>query len=215
MIHATTSLTFTDPSVSMVFTRSKARSWADAKKNAVTQVKDGESLWIFVKTERALKEYVAHNPDQPDSRTQLDLKVAPKGALTSLDQRVRTPDTTWPLKPEELEGTEFTVSLSPANGRYFRRAGAINASSERATFFLRHVGGDQVSRGMWDLEVFVIGNRPHVLATGEKTSMLRAVPMAVAAITVNVPDGMAKFRALREEDCSVIPPVKKPCKVVD
>ena len=58
----------------------------------------------------------------------------------------------------------------------------------------------------------MLGNKQHVNASGEASSSIRS-PMAVTSILVDVPDGISKYKAFRNEDCSPDPDYNRPCKV--
>ncbi len=203
-----------NPEVQMVLTSSRANSWADAQKKAVTKVSDGDPLWIYLKTAKPLKEYVYSNEDDPNSATgQLSLVISPRGTYTSLLQRAKGPDSSWPLRPEEMRANEITISLAPGGARAYQIPGASSAKSGKATFFLNFVAGPNAEPGTWDNEIFVIGNKQHVDALGRvDPTVVRQMPMAVAPITVDVSSGFSKYKVLYKEDCSVHPG-GKPCKV--
>jgi hypothetical protein len=200
--------------VEMLLTRSRASSWADAQKKAVTKVNDGDPLWIFLKTAKPLKEYVYSNQDDPNSVGQLSLVIAPSGKFTSMSQgRKNYPEDNWPLRPEEMRSNEIAISLSPGGARAIQSPGANNIKSGRADFFLRVAGG-RIEHGVWGYDIFVIGNKQHIDAFGRPDSggILRQVPLAVVPITVDVSNGTRKYEALRSEDCSPFPTFNKPCK---
>jgi hypothetical protein len=203
-----------NPEVQMVLTKSRPSSWADAQKKAVTKVSDGDPLWLYLKTAKPLKEYVYKRND-PETVGELELMIAPQGSYTSVSQSVNGPSSIWPLRPEEMRGNEIAISLAPGATRYFQPPGARFTHSSKAMFFLEFVGGANARRGQWQNEIFVIGNQQHVDANGRIDSggALRRVPMAVAPITVDVPDGISKYKALSQESCSPDPNDRRPCKV--
>jgi hypothetical protein len=203
------------PEVAMVLTKSRASSWADAQKKAVTKVSDGDPLWLYIKTVKPLKEYVYSNPDDPNSVGQLELVISPRGSYTSLSQRAKGPSSTWPLRPEEMRSNEIAISLAPGAARAFQPSGASSTKSERVRFFLNFVGGANAQGGRWENEIFVIGNKQHVDVMGrvDSTGILRQMPLAVAPITVDTTEGFGKYKAMYQEDCSPHPASNKPCKV--
>jgi hypothetical protein len=203
-----------NPEVQMLLTSSRASSWADAQKKAVTKVSDGDPLWIYLKTAKPLKDYVYSNEDNPNSSTgQLSLVISPRGTYTSLSQRAKGPDSTWPLRPEEMKANEIAISLAPGGARSYQLPGASSAKSGKATFFLNFVAGSNAEQGLWENEIFVIGNKQHVDVMGRvDPTVVRQVPMAVAPITVDVSSGFNKYKVLNGEECSVHPG-GKPCKV--
>jgi hypothetical protein len=200
-----------NPEVEMVLTKSRASSWADAQKKAVTKVSDGDSLWLYLKAEKPMKNYI-YRRNRPDSPAELELVMAPQGAYTSLSQSIDVGNTVWSLRPEEMEMKEITISLAPGASRYFMWPGSSLARSGKVQFFLEFVAGDKARRGQWQNEIFVIGSKQHVNANGEADGGIRA-PMAVAPILIDVPDGISKYKALRNEDCTPDPSYSRPCKV--
>lgn len=202
-----------NPEVQMLLTSSRPSSWADAQKKAVTKVRDGDPLWIYLKADKPFKEYVYHNEDDPKTSTgQLMLVIAPRGTYTSVLQRHRGRDNSWPLRLEEMRATEIAIGLSPFATRSFQLPGATSAKSGRASFFLEFVAGPNADPGVWENEIFVVGSRQLVDAQGRVDPTIeRAMALAVAPITIDVSTSYKKYMAQREEDCSNHPG-GKPCR---
>jgi hypothetical protein len=212
--YAQSSTEMQNPEVQMVLTSSRPNSWADAQKKAVTQVKDGDPLWIYLKTAKPMREYVFHNQDDPKLSTgQLNLVIAPRGTYTSLSRRHKGEESTWPLRIEEMGATEIAIGLSPPGARAFKIPNGSSPSG-KADFFLRMVAGNNSEPGLWETEIFVIGNKQHVDAMGKvDPTVIRQTPMAVVPITVDVSSSFKKYEAMRTEDCSLWPGGKaKQCK---
>jgi hypothetical protein len=200
-----------NPEVEIVLTKSRATSWADAQKKAITKVSDGDPLWLYIKAEKPMKSYI-YRRNRPDSPAELELLIAPQGAYTSISQNSGKYGTVWALRPEEMDMKEITISLSPIGTRYFMWPGSHISRGGRANFFLEFVAGDGALRGKWQNEIFLIGSKQHINANGEADGGIRS-PMAVTSILVDVPDGISKYKALRNEECSPDPEYNKPCKV--
>ena len=195
------------PGVQMVLTRSKPRSWDDAQKNAINQVSDGDSLWLFIKTEKPLKHYVLYDLDRRGVSSDIMLAIAPKGKIQSASDADRARTSHWPLRVSELNGTEVIISLAAAARRAFVRDGekGNNVRSGAADFFLQFVAGQDASRGVWENEIVVFGMHNET------------VPLATIALTVNLANGFPKYRELAREDCQVDwtgLDKRRPCKVV-
>jgi hypothetical protein len=212
--YAQSSTEMQNPEVQMVLTSSRPNSWADAQKKAVTQVKDGDPLWIYLKTAKPMREYVFHNQDDPKLSTgQVNLVIAPRGTYTSLSRRHKGKESSWPLRLEEMNATEIAMSIAPRGSRSFEIPGDKNAGkSGSLSFFLNFVAGPDSELGLWENEIFVIGNKQHVDALGRvDPTVIRQSPMAFAPITVDVSTSNKKYLAWYREDCSLFPG-GKPCK---
>jgi hypothetical protein len=197
--------------VEMLLTKSRATSWADAQKKAVTKVNDGDPLWLYIKADKPMKSYI-HRRNNPSTPADLEFVIAPQGAYTSMRQSTGIHGQVWALRPEEMEMKEITISLAPMGTREFSWPDSHISRGGKANFFLEFVAGDSARRGQWHNEIFVLGSKQHVNANGEAAGGIRS-PMAVTSILVDVPDGISKYKAMRNEDCTPDPSYKKPCKV--
>jgi hypothetical protein len=200
-----------NPEVEMVLTGSRASSWTDAQKKAVTKVNDGDPLWLYLKTAKPIKDYI-HRMNRPEAPAELNLVIAPQGVYRSVSQNSGGRNTVWELRPEEMQLKEITISLAPGASRYFLRPGSHLSGGSKADFFLEFIAGDKATRGQWQNEIFVLGSKRHINANGEESGGI-SIPMAVASILVDVPNGISKYKALRNENCSPSPEYNRPCKV--
>ena len=97
--------------VQAVMTRAEYRSFAEAKPNAVRKVTDGEPLWLHVKFNGKLGDYVYAyaDPEQPGKiKYALYAEVGPQGDVISRGQYLLQ------FTKEELAAGELKLAIAPA-----------------------------------------------------------------------------------------------------
>ncbi len=96
--------------VRVVLSRSEYKTFAEAQLNAVTRVADGEPLWLNIKFNGKLGDYVFVQPDKEDPgrlRYMLFTEIGPQGDVTALTQF------TLQFSAAELAATELKINLAP------------------------------------------------------------------------------------------------------
>jgi hypothetical protein len=115
--------------VQMVLTRLEYPNFVAAKPNPAAKILDGESLWMYVKFNGKLANYVGEpeNGEDGNPRYRLYAEIGPKGDITALNRYVLV------FREEDLTLTELKINLSPGlKGRnasmplVLDRAGASN-----------------------------------------------------------------------------------------
>lgn len=93
----------------MVLTRSEFENFAAARPNAVAKVKDGETLWMYVKFKGKLGDHVvaAEKAEDGTPRHQLFVEIGPQGDITALNRFVLL------FRDEDLDLTELKFNLAP------------------------------------------------------------------------------------------------------
>lgn len=96
--------------VRIVLTRNEYKSFAEAQSNAVGRIADGEPLWLNIKFNGRLGDYVFAEPDSDvtgKARYVLFTEIGPQGDVTALTQF------TLVFSPAELAATELKINLAP------------------------------------------------------------------------------------------------------
>ncbi|MBA2378742.1 MAG: hypothetical protein H0V76_04115 [Blastocatellia bacterium] len=96
--------------VQAVITRTDHASFAEAKPAAVSRIGDGDQLWLFVKFNGKLGDYVRTLPDPENPgefRYLLFAEIAPQGDISALSQYVLQ------FRKDDLALPELKINLSP------------------------------------------------------------------------------------------------------
>ncbi|MDM7920960.1 MAG: hypothetical protein QUS14_01565, partial [Pyrinomonadaceae bacterium] len=180
--------------VQSVLVKQDARSFAEAKPNAVKDVADGDPLWLYVKFNGKLGDYVHTVRDKENGgqfRYLLYLETGPKGDITALTRYVLE------FSKSELEQTELKINLAPG-------IPGKNAASPA----LIEVAGTR-SPGAWGNELR--------LANTTAVPRLPTDNLAVSEFTFNFQRNFSKYPKMRQDftsmmlrgttNASVLPPV--------
>lgn len=153
----------------IVFATAKYANFSEAKAHAVNQVKDGDPLWLYIKLDKPLKNYVVKNEyANPAKPYALVLEIGPKGeSATSFmsDEKY--------FSDADLSKQELVYNLAPGI------SGADNASQ----VFLNVIAGSRANPGVWENELRVSANK-----SGDKKIF------GTTPITFNVPDGIRLYK---------------------
>ena len=100
--------------VQTVLTKSEYKSFAEAKPNAVTRIADGDPLWLYVKFNSKLGDYVLTVPEPGklnEPRYLFYAEIGPQNDVTTLNQYVIE------FKKEDLAAQELKINLAPGMPR--------------------------------------------------------------------------------------------------
>ncbi|MGL4234110.1 MAG: hypothetical protein ACRCWJ_22335 [Casimicrobium sp.] len=187
----------------VLLTSRKPRSLQDAKSVAITEVKDGDPLWLYVHTAKPLKHYLRYDPDaRPDQRTwQIEVIL---GSTMHPDNQAqglwRGQRMDYPVSPSEMEGRELAIALANPMGVKADTSTLMRKPDERiyrdANLFLREVAHNDQRRGIYDISFYVAD---HTRSTHGIDWMAAPQLIGAAKLTVRVPDGLPKYKLLREQ----------------
>lgn len=166
----------TNVDVQAVLTTRDFKSFAEAKPNAVKEITDGDPLWLNVKFNGKLGDYVLTVRDKENGgqlKYLLFAEVGPKGDVTALTKYVLE------FSKEELSASELEINLAPGlPGR--------NASSP----FLIEVAGTR-RPGIWNNEIRLANNT--LMPRSPKDNL------TVTEVVMNFPRGYSKYPKVRSE----------------
>ena len=159
--------------VQTVLTKSEYKSFAEAKPNAIAQVADGDPLWLYVKFNGKLGDYVLTLPDPEranEARYLLYAEVGPQNDVTTLNQYVIE------FKKEDLAAQELKINLAP---------GLQGRNKAIPVFLVTSASGRP---GTWHNEIRLTNN----------TAFPRALTdnLAKSPLTVEFPGGPVKYRGM-------------------
>ena len=96
--------------VRVVFSQNEYNAFAEAERNSVNRIADGEPLWLYIKFRGRLGDYVFAEPinDEPGRyRYLLFTEIGPQGDVTALTRYVLR------FEPSELSASELKINLAP------------------------------------------------------------------------------------------------------
>ena len=123
--------------VQIVLSRGDYKTFADAKPNAINRITDGEPLWLYVKFNGKLGDYVLTRPslDEPGKlKYTLFAEIGPQGDITALNQYLLQ------FSSGELSATELKINLAPG----------LFGRNKSIPVFLSRAGGGRP--GVWSSE---------------------------------------------------------------
>lgn len=177
--------------VELVLTSKKPASFADAAAHKVSEVRDGDDLWVAVRTAKPLTEY---------TRAELNHKGQPRYFELALslgpanDQRdFGSGQCFVKLAPAWAAKNEFILSLSPAMGWTLTSektggkgsAGSTESHLSKNSCFLETVAGMGAGKGRWSNRV--------TLRDFKEGSPTETQALASAPITVDVSQGFPRY----------------------
>lgn len=177
--------------VELVLTGKKPASFADAAANKISEVKDGDDLWVAVRTAKPLTEY---------TRAELNHKGQPRYFEMALslgpvnDPRDFGSEQCFvKLAPAWAAKNEFILSLSPAMGWTLTSektggkggAGGTESHLSKNSCFLETVAGMRAAKGRWSNRV--------TLRDFKEGSPTETQALANAPITVDVSQGFPRY----------------------
>jgi hypothetical protein len=185
----------------VLVTSRKPRNLQDAQAAAITEVKDGDPLWLYIKTARPLNEYLYNDPDsrQPEKERTYEIKIIMETPMVHGGSGAFSNNQmAYPVTAQEMRGTELSIAMSPKGVK--ADSGTMSRPvSERiyrdAYIFMKTFGHNATKRGVYPLAFYVEDNMRPTAGIGRS-----AVPqfIGVAEFTVNVADGLSKYKKLQE-----------------
>lgn len=171
---------FTGKGVEIVLATKDYNSFAEAKPNAVNRIVDGDHLWLYIKFDGTLANYVYKTPyadNDGNINYILFLEIGAQGEESSYD------DNSLIFKKEQLNVSELKIALAPgAAGR-----------NKSASMFLETVGGGQP--GVWKNEIRVSNSPTVPRRMGDY--------LAKAPLTCDVSEGLAQYRKMLKNYASI------------
>jgi cell wall-associated NlpC family hydrolase len=191
----------------VLVTSRKPRNLQDAQAAAITEVKDGDPLWLYIKTARPLNEYLRNDPDSrvPEKERTYEINVIMETPIAHGGSGAFSRNQmAYPVTAQEMRGTELSIAMSPrgvkADSGTMSRPVSDRIYRE-AYIFMKTFGHSETRRGVYPLAFYVEDNmRP--TAGLDRSGVPQFI--GVAEFTVNVPDGLSKYKKLQELafDCS-------------
>lgn len=123
--------------VQMALTKLEYKNFAEAMPNIAKEIIDGDDLWLFVKFNGKLEQYVYRLQGETGERYLLFVEYGPEGDVTAKSHSILE------FKKEELNQTELKMSLSPG------RAG----SNKSLAIFIKNVAASKPGRWSNELRI--------------------------------------------------------------
>jgi hypothetical protein len=185
---------YIDSEAVVLVTRKRPTSLADAKANVITSVKDGEPVFLYVRTPKPLKEYVRYDLDARKDNQFAEFRLVYSAPIAQNGEGPwdRSRSFNWPLTFAELEKNEFTIAFSPPMMK--RRANTRDGFCcfTESYVFMREFASDGARRGIYATAFYVIDDAK---TKGSSTPMHL---VGSAPLTVDIGEGMAKYRAIKQ-----------------
>ena len=182
---------YADNRVYVALTKEKYSTFSEADKNKISEVKDGDPLWLHVRFPGPISHYVAvartNNPDgSVTKRALMRLAVGPQNS----EQEYQTTLLCFSgCKPDELVYSLMDESVLNASEFSICLTGFVKNSTTR--IFLETVGSG--SPGIWDNEIRLMVGEPN---KGAPSFIDWLDAVAVAPIRCNVEDGVVKYKQM-------------------
>ncbi len=123
--------------VQMALTKLEYKTFAEAKSNITKEITDGDDLWLYVKFNGKLEQYVYRLQGEMGERFLLFVEYGPEGDVMAKSHSILE------FKKEELGLTELKMSLSPG------KAGANKALA----IFIKNVAASKPGRWSNELRI--------------------------------------------------------------
>jgi hypothetical protein len=167
--------------VQMALSQADHKTFAEAQKDAAATVADGDTLWLYIKFNGKLGDYVLTERDAENDgalRYLMFAEVAPAGDVTALDRYVLQ------FAKEDLEKPEIKINLTPGQpGR--------NAS---IPVFIDVAGTREP--GLWRNELRLTNSTAFPRSLSEN--------LATALLTMELPEGPTKYKVMRADYRSMV-----------
>ncbi len=187
----------------LALTRIKASSLADAQSNKVTVFKDGDPIWLFLKTKKPLYKYSSNNIDNPDELMKIFFKMGfslQSGGYgphyNSIVEIIGHSECVLVLKKSEHQLTELAIQVNPGFRRSIqpennRGSASLNVSSFQCMEPLfNEVNSGRLSRGIHSYEMFFMDQAYRDVNNDGYTEVVAARTM----FTLDISNGFTKFR---------------------
>lgn len=176
-------------------TSARPASAQAAAKAVISEVKDGDALWVTIASARPLSEVAQAYPG-PEAPAWFELHLAPGPAANP--KKDFGSDCFIKLTPEQAAKTSYTLSLAPATalaievrGRGGKASGSPTAVERfKAGCFLNVVAGMRAAPGLWSNRLTLRDFNP--------SSPTYTQALVSAPITVDVSGGFRKYAASLE-----------------
>lgn len=168
----------------VVVTKKPVASLAEAKAAAISEVADGDDVYIYLKGPQPLSTYseVVKQAGQP-VMYKLLVEVTPKGDKRAFDTCM------WYLTPAEAAKSEIALGLSPVSARGLDADGYLQTT--KMLCWLRAVGSDGKDAGRWENQILWAS-----AVQGQIGNTIASAPL-----TANLPNGFPKYnKAFKSAD---------------
>ncbi|MGH9947783.1 MAG: hypothetical protein ACRD6X_11330 [Pyrinomonadaceae bacterium] len=158
--------------VQMALAGAEYPNFTDAKQHVVTRVADGEPLWLYIKFNGKLGDYVvpAEAAEDGSPRYQLFAEIAPQGDISALNRYVII------FRKEDLAASELKINLAPG----------LPGRNAAIPVFLDRVAAS--NHGVWQNELR--------LANSNVFPRSLTMNLATAVITLELPKGNSAYQKL-------------------
>ncbi len=165
--------------VQAVLANAEYKNFAEAKAKPATKVADGDDLWLYIKFNGKLGDYVRAVRDADGTVAfQLYVEMAPQGDATTLNQYILT------FSKEELLLPELKINLAPGlPGRNAATPLFIEVAATRPA-------------GRWNTELRLTNSSAAPRAMSDN--------LATSAITLELPQGPSRYSAVRSGFTSML-----------
>lgn len=167
--------------VQVVLSRADHKTFAEAKAASISRVTDGEPLWLYVKFNGKLGDYVLTQPDPEEpakTRYVLFTEIGPQGDVTALNQYLLQ------FTKEDLSSTELKINLAPG----------LHGRNKSVPVFLSTA--KNARRGVWHNE-FRIANSPAIPRGANDF-------LAKSAVFLDFSGGLAKYPKMSADYESIV-----------
>lgn len=167
--------------VRVALSRTEYKTFAEAQSNAITRVADGEPLWLNIKFNGKLGDYVLGQSDKEDParlRYVLFIEIGPQGDVTALTQF------TLQFAAADLSATELKINLAPG----------IYGRNRAIPMFLK--AADGARPGVWRNEFRVANSALNPRGANDF--------LAKSAIVLDLSGSHAKYRQMWAEYDSIM-----------
>lgn len=181
----------------IIYTNKEYKNYAEASSNSITEVKDGDELWMYVKLDKPLSNYIdIHKFTDGDGNLielhSFQIVIGPKGETYPefAEQKIYVNSGKNIDKDESRKSAHFTrLDVDPSTTTEFKLILSKYLRRKSTSIFLKAVGGG--SAGKWDNEIRLVHKN-------------KSITFANGPIMCNVEDGIAKYRKLWKEYETVI-----------
>ena len=132
--------------VRAVFSRNEHNTFAEAQADAIDRIADGDPVWLYIKFNGKLGDYVYAEPNNEEPgklRYMLFTEVGPQGDVTALAQYALR------FSPSDLSATELRINLAPG----------VLGPARSIPVLLKTADG--ASPGVWPTEFRISNHRPY------------------------------------------------------
>jgi hypothetical protein len=196
----------------MIITRAKATSVSDAQSKKITQVKDGEPFWLYIKTTKPLIQYSDSNIDAPGNIPEIMITVGNRASSRGL---IEGSNCFITLSPAQYKATELVFDLSSVVARIVKSGDGTKTKEEKNECILR-MFGDTLKRGVHNL-VFYFRDEYDDMRLARNLPVNADLVAAEAELAIDLTNGFSKYRDITDagNECDLTRPRQgmKQCKI--